>query len=204
MKHDILTTTPTQEDDGWGVPADKANFDSGADWDASVDTQSPEEILASVESPKRRGLMKRLGEKVATITGGKTVENMHVDTATGEQAPTEAEHKEAYDALMMAEENLRATKAKLAEREKYLDSQKAVPVLRRDESGISDFRSRQDLEMSQIAYSREINSSNERSAVDRARKALEDAQAKQGDVAQRSWDAPSTAPVATPDSDGWG
>lgn len=56
MSHNKLASAPKQEVDAWGAPTAEA---TNSNWDNPWGT--PE---ATVESPKRKGLVKRLGEKV--------------------------------------------------------------------------------------------------------------------------------------------
>ena len=203
MKNNELTVTPTQEDDGWGIPAEKAQFDSGDDGWGLTEQQSQEEILTSLESPKRKSLMKRFGEKVTSIANGSTTESESIGVVSEEQAPTEVEYKEAYDAAEKAEENLRAAEDELAKREEYFDSRGSARLPRADGSGFTDEIPKSQLSTREIEQAKYFDSQQQHSALDKAQKALEDVQASRDEVVRRSWDAPGSTPQEAPDDGGW-
>mgnify|MGYP001791770045 CR=1 FL=1 len=190
MNHNNLTATlplensEWQEDDGWGAPSE---------------FQSPEEISTSIESPKRQGLMKRLGEKAAFIAKKKPMENGLVDSAPTEQTPTEAEHTESNDTVAVAKEGLRIAEAELAKREEYFDSRQHARLPKADGSGFTQEIRKEQLSTYDINRAKYFDSQSEHFIVDRAQNALKAAQAKRDALAVSSWATPEQVPLTQDD-----
>lgn len=178
MNHNQLAPAPKQEADSWDTPIPEA---PKSDWDTNL-WDTPE---ATVESPKRKGLAKRLGEKVASITR-KTGAELADQSLVG-QLSTEGERKESRDSLETAKEELRVAKEKLAEREAYFDNQQYARLPKSDGSGFSNEIPKSQLSTSEIEQAKHFDAQREHLAVDRAQKAVETAQASTDQAAASGW-----------------
>lgn len=196
MNHNNLSATPAQEHDDWGAPKTEVDTSDWNDWAPAPEAE------ASVESPKRKGLRKRLGERVTSMTRRNTVESEAAESAT--ESVSAEEYKASHEAVEAAKAELQAAQAALAKREEYFNSQQSARLPKPDGSGFTDFIPKSQLDSHQIEQARYFDSQQQHLAVDRATKALEEVQGTMRDVSRRSWDEPMPAvDISRDQTNGW-
>ena len=187
MKHNRLSPRTTQELDDWGAPKTEVDMSDWNEW-----TSTPEAI---VESPKRKGLVRRFGEKVTGMTRHNGTDGEIVEPVT--QSVSAEEYRASHEAVEAAKTELQAARAELAKREEYFDSQQTARLPKPDGSGFSDPIAKSNLDSHQIKQAKYFDSQQQHFAVDRAQKVLDKMQGGMDDVNRRSWEATPMPSVDT-------